>query len=75
MNASLTLTEFLENTGATLDFYDVGRRVSTISRDDFLAFEKTELSYPFPLQKKSLACCFTAAADLSERTGDLVHSV
>jgi hypothetical protein len=53
MTESLTLTEFLENTGASLRFYDVGRRVSTISRDDFLAFEKTELSYPFPLQKKA----------------------
>jgi hypothetical protein len=53
MTESLTLTEFLENTDASLRFYDVGRRVSPISRDDFLAFEKTELSYPFPLQKKA----------------------
>ena len=67
MNASLTLTEFLENTGATLDFYDVGRRVSTISRDDFLAFEKTELSYPFPLQKKAwLAVLQQRPTSLSE---------
>jgi hypothetical protein len=53
MTESLTLTEFLENTGATLSFFDVGRRVSAISRDDFLAFEKTEQSYPYPLQKKA----------------------
>ena len=67
MNASLTLTEFLENTGATLDFYDVGRRVSAISRDDFLAFEKTELSYPFPLQKKAwLAVLQQRPTSLSE---------
>ena len=67
MNASLTLTEFLENTGATLDFYDVGRRVSTISRDDFLAFEKTELSYPFPLRKKAwLAVLQQRPTSLSE---------
>jgi len=67
MNASLTLTEFLENTGATIDFYDVGRRVSAISRDDFLAFEKTELSYPFPLQKKAwLAVLQQRPTSLSE---------
>lgn len=67
MNASLTLTEFLEKTGATLDFYDVGRRVSAISRDDFLAFEKTELSYPFPLQKKAwLAVLQQRPTSLSE---------
>jgi hypothetical protein len=53
MTESLTLTEFLENTGATLSLFDVGRRVSVISRDDFLAFEKTEQSYPYPLQKKA----------------------
>ena len=53
MSETLTLTEFLENTGASLGFYDVGRRVTAIGRNDFLAFEKTEASYPYPLQKKA----------------------
>ena len=53
MSQTLTLSEFLENTGAKLRFYDLGRRVSRIARDDFLAFERTEQAYPYPMQQKA----------------------
>ena len=53
MNSEFTLTRFLEDTGATLRFYDVGRRIAAIPRDDFLAFEQTRLPYPHPLQGKA----------------------
>jgi len=53
MSEYLTLTEFLENTGAQLRFYDVGRRVAAIGRDDFLEFEQTRIPYPYPMQQKA----------------------
>jgi len=49
----LTLTGFLENTGARLHFYDMGRRVTPIPRDRFLAFEQASEPYPYPLQHKA----------------------
>lgn len=64
---STTLTEFLENTGAQLRFYDLGRRVSAIARDDFLAFERTEQPYPYPMQQKAwFALVQTRALEMSE---------
>lgn len=48
-----TLTEFLEDTGARLRYFDVGRRVSPLSREQFLGFEQTELPYPYPMQQKA----------------------
>ncbi|MGD2118065.1 MAG: DUF3549 family protein [Chromatiales bacterium] len=53
MNKTVTLTEFLEATGASLRFYDLGRRISKISRNDFLQFEKLELVWPYPLQQQA----------------------
>ena len=53
MSEDITLCGFLENTGAQLRFYDMGRRISEIPRDDFLAFEKTTLPYPQPMQQKA----------------------
>ncbi len=49
----MTLTEFLENSGATLRFYDLGRRVTPVTREDFLAFERAEHPWPTPLQQKA----------------------
>lgn len=67
MNTKLTLTEFLENTGARLHFFDLGRRVESLSRDDFLAFEKAEQPYPYPMQSKAwFAVVQERATDLSE---------
>ncbi len=48
-----TLTEFLEAAGSQLSFYDMGRRVDIIPRDEFVTFELTELAYPYPLQQQA----------------------
>jgi hypothetical protein len=53
MPQALTLCEFLEDTGAELRFYDMGRRVAAIAREDFLAFERTDRPYPLPMQQKA----------------------
>jgi len=53
MSETLCLTEFLENTGSQLRFYDMGRRISAIPRDDFLAFEQTLDTYPYPMQEEA----------------------
>lgn len=53
MNKIVTLAEFLESSGARLRFHDIGRRISKISREDFLKFEKQEISYPYPLQQQA----------------------
>jgi hypothetical protein len=53
MNQIATLTEFLESGGLQLDYYDMGRRVTPISRDDFYNFELTETPYSMPLQQQA----------------------
>lgn len=53
MNKTVTLLEFLESSGARVRFHDIGRRISKISREDFLKFEKQQTSYPYPLQQQA----------------------
>ncbi|MCG7900598.1 MAG: DUF3549 family protein [Candidatus Thiodiazotropha lotti] len=53
MNQIATLTEFLESGGLRLDYYDMGRRVTLIPRDDFINFELTKVPYPAPLQQQA----------------------
>lgn len=53
MSKTTTLCEFLEDTGAKLRFYEMGRRVCEIPRDEFLRFEKTEIPYSQPLHQKA----------------------
>lgn len=53
MSRSTTLLEFLENTGAQVKVYDIGRRVGEIERNTFLAFERTDSPYPLPMQRKA----------------------
>ncbi len=53
MNQIATLTEFLESGGLQLDYYDMGRRITPIRRDDFVGFELTETPYPAPLQQQA----------------------
>lgn len=50
---SNTLYEFLEQTGAQLRTYDIGRRVGALNREQFLAFERASAPYPLPLQHKA----------------------
>ena len=53
MKNNMTLVEFLENSGAQVRLYDIGRRISEIDRDTFVAFEKTDIPYPFPMQRQA----------------------
>lgn len=54
MNANaITLSEFLEQTGAQLHAYDIGRRIGVLTREQFLAFEKAATPYPLPMQRKA----------------------
>jgi len=53
MNKPITLIEFLESTGTSVSIYDIGRRVSKITRKDFLKFEKLEIPYPYPIQQQA----------------------
>ena len=53
MNEISSLTEFLEAIGYHLDFFDMGRRVELIPRDEFVQFEQTHIAYPMPLQQQA----------------------
>lgn len=53
MNKTVTLIEFLESTGAQVRIFDIGRRVSKISSQDFLRFENQQIPYPYPLQQQA----------------------
>jgi hypothetical protein len=48
-----TLTELLEDSGVRLRFYDMGRRVRRVSREDFLRFEHAENSWSAPLLRQA----------------------
>lgn len=47
-NLPQTLCEFLSQTGAQVQFYDMGRRVVEIAHDDMLAIEHQQRPYPHP---------------------------
>ncbi|MEW8574472.1 MAG: DUF3549 family protein, partial [Candidatus Thiodiazotropha endolucinida] len=53
METIATLTEFIESGGLSLDFSDMGRRVSSLPRERFVAFENAEIPYPLPLQQQA----------------------
>lgn len=53
MKKAMTLLEFLETTGADVTVYDIGRRLSRISRDDFIKIENQQIPYPYPLQQQA----------------------
>ena len=59
----MLLTEFLEQTGATVAAYDVGRRVGAIAHADFIAFEQAVLPYPLPMQHKAWFALVQTTAD------------
>ena len=50
---TLTLYEFIEQTGADVRAFDIGRRIGIIERDRFLAFENLAAPYPLPMQRKA----------------------
>jgi hypothetical protein len=54
-----TLTEFLQQTGAEVHVYDLGRRVVEIPVEDMLAIERQQMPYPQPfLRSASLGILF-----------------
>ncbi|MBD3610081.1 MAG: DUF3549 family protein [Gammaproteobacteria bacterium] len=51
MTSQITsLVEFFEQTGIKFRIFDMGRRVSSISKQQFFAFEQGKQPYPMPLQ-------------------------
>lgn len=60
---AITLFEFLEQTGAQVRAYDIGRRISGLHREQFLAFENTAAPYPLPMQRKAWFALVQLPAD------------
>jgi hypothetical protein len=50
---TMTLFQFLEQAGAKVHAYDIGRRVGALPREQFLAFENAATPYPLPMQRKA----------------------
>jgi hypothetical protein len=49
-----TLTEFLHQSGAKYRVFDMGRRVTKLSADEFVNFEWAKAPYPLPFQRSAL---------------------
>jgi hypothetical protein len=48
-----TLYQFLEQTGARVCAYEMGRRIGRVPREHFLAFERAAAPYPQPMQHRA----------------------
>lgn len=72
MNEIATLTELLEAGGARPHFYDMGRRIVRLPRDDFLRFEHTEIPYPQPLQQQAWFALVLRPGELPESGDPLI---
>ena len=53
MSKIASLSEFLEAIGVEIHVFDMGRRVSRISPELLLHFERTDVPYPLPLQQQA----------------------
>jgi len=53
-NKITTLSEFLHQTGAKYRVFDMGRRITKLSPDQFVDFEWANKPYPYPLNKTAL---------------------
>lgn len=49
-----TLSEFLHQSGAKYRVFDMGRRVTKLSPDEFVSFEWAQKPYPLPFQRSAL---------------------
>ena len=49
-----TLSEFLHQSGAKYRIFDMGRRVTKLSADEFVNFEWAKKPYPYPFQRSAL---------------------
>lgn len=45
-----TISELLLNSGTQFRIYDIGRKITKISKDDFTKVEQNQMPYPFPIQ-------------------------
>lgn len=48
-----TITQFMESTDTTVRVFDMGRRITKISRDHFFQFEQCQRPYPYPIQQQA----------------------
>jgi hypothetical protein len=53
MQAIHTISDFLQQTGNQFRVFDMGRRVVEVPVGDFMAFEKLEQPWPYPLQRSA----------------------
>jgi hypothetical protein len=53
-NKISTLSEFLHQCGAKYRVFDMGRRVSKLSPDEFVSFEWAQKPYPLPFQRSAM---------------------
>lgn len=53
MNDTLTICDFLEQSGAQLTIFDMGRRVVEIPLDTMRRFEQNEIAYPQPFLRSA----------------------
>ncbi|AEY01154.1 hypothetical protein GU3_06990 [Oceanimonas sp. GK1] len=54
-----TLSEFLTQAGTDFRLFDLGRRLQPLEQDDFVAIERGQRPYPWPLQRHAwLAVCY-----------------
>jgi len=49
-----TLSEFLHKSGAKYRVFDMGRRVTKLTADEFVSFEWAKKPYPLPFQRSAL---------------------
>jgi len=49
-----TISEFLHHSGAKYRVFDMGRRVTKLTADEFVSFEWAQKPYPLPFQRSAL---------------------
>ena len=49
-----TLSEFLHESGAKYRVFDMGRRVTQLTPDEFVSFEWAKTPYPYPFKQAAL---------------------
>jgi hypothetical protein len=69
MQAIYTISDFLQQSGNRFRIFDLGRRIVEVPVNDFLAFEKLERPWPYPLQRHAwLGITFWQSPEQSGQT-------
>jgi hypothetical protein len=68
MQAIHTISDFLQQTGNQFRVFDLGRRIVEVPVNEFMAFEKLEQPWPYPLQRS--AWVGITFWPLTEQTGE-----